>query len=260
MSILSGSLRLTAIVGLVAAMMPFQVIGNFFGLKMARIIPVVVHRTAARILGIRIKVRGEPPRRIPALVVSNHVSWIDIVVISSLQPFSFIAKAEVEEWPVFGLLAKLQNSVFIDRQRRSATAEANDAIARRLAEGDAMILFAEGTTGDGNRLQPFRSSLIGAAHAALRQNDAPQHRQSIEIRPLAISYTHRYGLPITRRGKPEIAWYGDMDLAPHLWEFFCKGNLDVTLSWGEPIPLRAEFDRKVVAAEAEAAIEKMLRH
>lgn len=258
MNRLGGSIRLAAIVTLVVGAMPLQMISNLCRWKLARTLPVTVHRITTRILGIRIRIAGLPPGRKPTLVVSNHVSWLDIVVISSVQPFSFIAKAEVERWPIFGLLAKLQNSVFIDRQRRVATAEANDAIARRLSAGDAMILFAEGTTGDGNRLLPFRSSLVGAAQAALQGQDSNQ-ACPVEIKPLAISYTHRHGLPITRRDRPKIAWYGDMDLVPHFWAFLREGAVDVTLSWGEPIPLNGDIDRKSVTALVQDIIRATLR-
>lgn len=100
-------------------------------------------------------------------MLSNHVSWLDIIVLGSLRPLSFVAKSEIAGWPVVGTLARLQRTVFIDRARRADTAAVNAAVARRLAGGDLIVLFAEGTTGDGTRLLPFRSSLVGAARAAL---------------------------------------------------------------------------------------------
>ncbi len=259
MTIISSSFKLVMIVLIVACAAPFQAIFRLFHLKLAHILPVLVHRAATRIMGIRIEIRGDPPRQQPTLVVSNHISWLDIVIISSVQPFSFIAKAEIEKWPIFGVLAKLQNSIFIDRQRRTATAKANHAIAERLRNGDAVVLFAEGTTGDGIRLEPFRSSLIGAAHTMFKQDPEIKNQISVDIKPLAISYTKRNGLPITKRDRPQIAWYGDMELAPHLWAFLKSGTLDVTLSWGEAIPLLSTTDRKSVTAAAEATVRKLLR-
>jgi 1-acyl-sn-glycerol-3-phosphate acyltransferase len=186
-------------------------------------------------------------------VVSNHVSWLDIPVIGSLHPLSFIAKSEVGNWPVVGLLAKLQRSVFIDRQRRKATAEVNDALAHRLVKGEVIVLFAEGTTGDGNRLLPFRSSLVGAAQAALAHDTV----ETVYLQPLAIAYTRRDGLPITRRDRPFIAWYGDMDLAPHL-ALFVKGHpIDVVVTWGEPISFNGS--RKEATAAAEASVRRALK-
>jgi 1-acyl-sn-glycerol-3-phosphate acyltransferase len=217
-------------------------------------VPVLFHRTVLRLFGVRLTVRGSAPGATPTLVLSNHVSWLDIPVIGSLRPISFVAKAEIAAWPVFGLCASLQRSVFIDRARRAATAEANAAVAHRLAAGEAMVLFAEGTTGDGNRLLPFRSSLVGAARAAL----ADPTVERIHLQPLALAYTRRNGMPVTRRERPAIAWYGDMDLLPHLHALLRGGPIDVVVTWGEPIPFDASTDRKRATALAEAAVRAAL--
>ncbi|WP_204335918.1 hypothetical protein, partial [Klebsiella pneumoniae] len=89
----------------------------------------------------------------------------------------------------------------------------NETVAARLAAGDLIVLFAEGTTGDGNRVLPFRSSLVGAARAALQAEGARVDR--IRLQPLAVTYPRRNGLTVVRGERPEIAWYGDMELAPH---------------------------------------------
>jgi 1-acyl-sn-glycerol-3-phosphate acyltransferase len=140
--------------------------------------------------------------------------------------------------------------VFIDRQRRKATAEVNDALAHRLSKGEVMVLFAEGTTGDGNRLLPFRSSLVGAAQAVLVNDGASQ----VLLQPLAIAYTRRSGMPVTRRDRPFLAWYGDMELAPHLGQFVLGGAVDVEVTWGQPILFNG--NRKEATALAEAAIRE----
>jgi 1-acyl-sn-glycerol-3-phosphate acyltransferase len=150
---------------------------------------------------------------------------------------------------VVGLLARLQRSVFIDRARRKATAEVNDELAHRLVKGEVIVLFPEGTTSDGNRLLPFRSSLVGGAQAALMHDSVEQ----VYLQPLSVSYTHRHGLPVSRRERPFIAWYGDMELAPHLALFMQAHPLDVVVTWGEPTLFNG--NRK----EATAAAEKMVR-
>jgi 1-acyl-sn-glycerol-3-phosphate acyltransferase len=101
----------------------------------------------------------------PLLIVANHSSWLDISIITSLAPVVFVAKAEIARWPFFGLLAKLQRSIFVERDRRHKTGAVTSEIAQRLAEGDPVLLFGEGTAGDGNRVLPFRTALIGAAGA-----------------------------------------------------------------------------------------------
>jgi 1-acyl-sn-glycerol-3-phosphate acyltransferase len=231
---------------------PVQLLAVRFGWAAAGWLPVYFHRLFLKLFNVRVVIRGHPPGGAPTLVLSNHVSWLDIPVLASVRPISFVAKSEVADWPVVGLFAKLQRSVFIDRARKSHTAAVNAEVARRLARGDVLVLFPEGTTGDGNRVLPFRSALVGAARTALAE---PSVRR-INLHPLAIAYVRRNGLPVTRRERPSIAWYGDMDLAPHLAAFLREGPIDAIVHWGEPIPFDAASDRKQATAKAEAAVRK----
>ena len=219
--------------------------------------PALFHRVFLALFSVRVTQSGTPPRPgEAALVLANHVSWLDIIAIGSLRPLAFVAKSEIAGWPVIGTLAALQRTVFIDRARRAATATVNAAIGNRLARGELVVLFAEGTTGDGTRLLPFRSSLVGAARAAIQGEGAVER---IRLQPLAITYPRRNGLPVGRAERPEIAWYGDMDLAPHLALFFQRGPIDVHVVWGQPIPFEANTDRKAVTAQAEAAVRAAMK-
>jgi 1-acyl-sn-glycerol-3-phosphate acyltransferase len=254
MSRLGVGLRLLVLGLFYAAVLPFQLLALRFDWRLAGWLPLLFHRLLLRLVGVRVIERGRPPSpKTATLVLSNHLSWLDIPVIGSLHPLSFIAKSEIENWPLIGYVAGLQRTVFIDRQRRKATAEANHTVAHRLKRGEVMVLFAEGTTGDGNRLLPFRSSLVGAAQAALQDPSVSR----IDLQPLTIAYTRRNGLPVTRRERPEIAWYGDMDLAPHVRIFLQKGPLDVVVTWGEPILFNG--DRKRATAAAEAVVREAFR-
>ena len=226
--------------------------------RLAGRLPVWFHRFFLRLFSVRVTQSGTPPPPgEPALVLANHVSWLDIVALGSLRPLSFVAKSEIEGWPVIGTLAKLQRTVFIERAKRTATAHVNATVGERLANGDLIVLFAEGTTGDGLHLLPFRSSLVGAARAALAAEAGGLAR--IRLQPLALSYPRRNGLPVTRAERPEIAWYGDMELAPHLGLFATRGPIDVHIAWGPPIPFDAATDRKQATARAEAAVRRALR-
>jgi 1-acyl-sn-glycerol-3-phosphate acyltransferase len=244
-------------------LLPVQALASWAGWRLAGILPTLFHRLILALFGIRVHVQGLPPQAgRPTLVLANHVSWLDIPAVASTVPLSFIAKSEIADWPVFGFLARLQRSVFLDRARKSATAEVNDVVAERLARGEAIVLFPEGTTGDGNRLLPFRSSLVGAARAALvGQGGAGEHArvEAIHLQPLALAYTRRNGMPVTRRERPGIAWYGDMDLLPHLAAFFREGPIDVVLTWGEPLVFDARTNRKHATAAVEAAIRAAIR-
>jgi 1-acyl-sn-glycerol-3-phosphate acyltransferase len=252
-------LRLTSIgiaVGAItAALIVPQWLAVALRLPARRLIPVVYHRAICRLLGVRIRVNGEPPRGGPVLLMANHVSWLDICVLTALMPVVFVAKREVSTWPLFGLLAKLQRSVFVDRARRHATRDTNAEIAARLAEGDPVVLFAEGTSSDGNRVLPFLSSLIGAAQAVLENG---RHAAgAVAIQPLAIVYTGIDGLPIGRQHRPHVAWYGDMDLLPHLSALIRRGAIDVTVSFGKAFAFDHTADRKAIARDMEHEVRRM---
>lgn len=246
-----AALGLITVVGI-----PLQWTALKLGLARApRRLPVVFHRLVCAILGLRVIVHGEPPHGQPTLIVSNHVSWADITVVSSIMPVSFIAKSEVASWPLFGLFAKLQRSVFVDRAKRSATADVNSAIAARLAGGEAMVLFGEGTTGDGVRVLPFRSALVGAA----RDTIAGPGGARILLQPMSIAYVARNGLPLGRNERADIAWYGDMDLAPHLMGVLRGGPFDVVVGFGPPIAFTAGVDRKAATRSAELDVREACR-
>jgi 1-acyl-sn-glycerol-3-phosphate acyltransferase len=229
-----------------------QALAVRFGWSWAGIVPILFHRLVLRLFDIRVQEQGEPPGSEATLVLANHVSWIDIPVIGSLRPLSFIAKSEVGTWPGVGVLALLQRTVFIDRKSRRATAEVTRTVAHRLVRGEVIVLFAEGTSSDGNRILPFRSSLVGAAQAALTDSTTGR----VLLQPLAITYTRRGGLPVTRRERPEICWYGDMELAPHIARFARAGPLDVTVVWGKPQPFVG--DRKQATMLAEEAVREAI--
>ncbi|GJE48895.1 hypothetical protein GOFOIKOB_1929 [Methylobacterium tardum] len=225
--------------------------------RRATLAPILFHRVFLRLFSVRVTQSGTPPAPgEAALVLANHVSWLDIVAIGSLRPLSFVAKSEIAGWPVISALAALQRTIYIDRQRRGATAAVSTAMGHRLAEGELVVLFAEGTTGDGTRLLPFRSSLVGAARAALQ---AEAGRGRVRLQPLAITYPRRNGLPVTRAERVEIAWYGDMELAPHVAAFVQGGPIDVHVVWGAPIAFEASTDRKAATAAAEAEVRAALR-
>lgn len=257
MSRIGLALRVAALALALAVLGPphvfaMRVLGRRSGLA-----PVLFHRVFLRLFSVRITQSGSPPAADEAaLVLANHVSWLDIAVIGALRPLSFVAKSEIAGWPVIGHLAALQRTLFIDRARRSATATVSAAMGHRLAGGELVVLFAEGTTGDGTRLLPFRSSLVGAARAALQ---AEADRGRVRLQPLAITYPRRHGLPVVRSERAEIAWYGDMELAPHLAAFAKGGPIDVHVIWGAPILFDADTDRKVATAAAEAEVRRAIQ-
>jgi lyso-ornithine lipid O-acyltransferase len=215
-----------------------------------RAMSVRYYRALCAVLRVRIRVVGTPMRDTPTLILSNHISWLDIPVISAIMPIAFVAKREVASWPIVGIAARLLRTVFVDRTRRLKTNEVNSEIARRLTEGDPVVLFAEGTSSDGNRVLEFRSALIGA----ITELDSTHH---VKLQPLSIGYTHFQGLPMGRQHRPLVAWYGDIDFTPHFTQFLGRGAVDVTVTFGRPIPYDGDADRKEVARALEGTVRRL---
>jgi 1-acyl-sn-glycerol-3-phosphate acyltransferase len=236
-------------------LMPLQLLLVWTGSRYARTFPHWYHRQVCRLLGIRIRVTGAIDPGRPVLLIGNHVSWLDIPVLSAIAPLSFIAKQEVAGWPFVGWLAKLQRSVFVNRNNRAAAGDQAIEIAERLEKGETIVLFAEGTTGDGFRVLPFKSSLLGAA---LPSRLRP-HRPDIAVQTLAICYPRLNGLPTGRENMPLIAWYGDMDVPGHAWGVLKAGPVDVSVTIGPALDYEQIGNRKLVARYAETEVKAAVR-
>ena len=254
MSTLRGSIILVAFFAFTLALMPVQAVLLALQLPAARWLPCWYHRRIVRLVGLRLAVEGAIERSRPVLIVANHVSWLDIPALSALAPLAFIAKREVGAWPFIGWLARLQRSVFVDRQDpRSAAAQTN-VIAERLAAGDTLVLFAEGTTGDGNAVLPFKSTLLAAAKRG--RKSMPTTDEPPVVQTLTIAYTHLHGLPLGRAGRPHVAWYGDMEVPGHAWKVLKSGPIDARITIGAPVALEAFADRKALANHAEKEVRE----
>ncbi|MEP0944820.1 MAG: lysophospholipid acyltransferase family protein [Rhizobiaceae bacterium] len=220
----------------------------------AQYIPMYFHRALLAIVGIRLHLEGKLPPDRPLLLVANHVSWLDIVVFGAVGRVSFVAKAEMSQWPIFGTLAKLQRTVFVRREeRRNSHHQANE-VADRLTAREIMVLFPEGTTTDGNLLAPFKTSLFEAAKIALKQSPV----ETALVQPASIQYTHLHGLPLCRAERPHVTWPGELELGESLIPIFKQGALDVAIRLGEPIILEDTSNRKIVARQAVESIRSML--
>jgi 1-acyl-sn-glycerol-3-phosphate acyltransferase len=227
------------------ALMPIQALLLLARSPAASRLPLFYHRRAAKLLGLKIIRRGAPSTARPTLFVSNHTSYFDIEVLGSLMECSFIAKSDMISWPVIGWLARLQRSVFVDRRPANAGAHANE-VGQRLARGDNLVLFAEGTTSDGNRLLPFKSALFKVAEQA--PGDQP-----LTIQPVSVVATALDGMPLGRALRPVYAWYGDMPLLPHAWRAVSLGRLTVVVEFHEAFAA-AGLSRKQLAARCEQEV------
>ena len=240
---LRASFILLGFLCLTLPLMLVQLILVVFWSRAAHLLPWYYHRILCRLLGVTVTIEGRRPF-VPALLVSNHVSWLDIPILSSVMPLTFIAKREVGGWPLFGWMAKLQRCVFVNRDKRHSTGKSSSEIADRLHAGDTLVLFPEGTSNDGHCVMPFKSSYFGAAE-----------NLDVALIPVTLAYKSNYNLPLTKRQRPSFAWYGDMDLVPHLWEVLKAGPIEVVVRFHGALP---KAPRKDMAKLAHVTITKSL--
>lgn len=217
-------------------------------------------RQVLRLTGLSVRVLGQPSAEGPVLYASNHVSYLDIPVLNALLDASFISKAEVKGWPLIGFIGRLTGTVFIRRHAVGAKRQ-RDEIADRLAQGDSLILFPEGTSTNGAGVAPFRSSLFGV----IDQAEASAH---LLIQPVSVTYTRcADGTPLEGPARALYAWFDDAVLLPHFKRVLGMRGAEVVVTFHEPLRAADHTDRKhvtqlvrnaviagVAAAQAEAGL------
>lgn len=237
---MSGTaLRLFRMIGYLALTLPLMPVQAFLLWRKspdARRLPCWYHNRICRLLGIHLQRRGAISGHRPTLFVANHASYLDIEIMGAAVEGSFVSKAEVSSWPIFGQLAKLQRTVFVARAERASAARQRDEIRRRLDDGDNLILFPEGTSGDGVHPLPFKSTLFAAAED-----------ERVVVQPISVVYRLLDGIPLGRFYRPFYAWYGDMAMLPHLWKALGLGRLTVVLNFHEPVRLKDFGSRKLLS-------------
>ncbi len=201
-------------------------------------------RGVAWIMGLKLKVIGQIAPQRPVLFAANHWSWLDIVALGAVLPACFIAKSEVGQWPGISLIARLGRTIFVSRGRDTVAREQQE-IQNRLAAGDNILLFPEGTSSDGNRVLPFAAAFFALAFSGI----APT------VQPVTIVYDELEGLPVRRGDRANIAWFGDMDLAPHAGQLLRRRNLRATIWLDAPIPPGTYTTRKGLSTALQSRIE-----
>lgn len=213
-----------------------------------------VHSYSSWCFNVGISHTGVPignSSREPVLYVSNHISWVDIVVIGSIVKGCFVAKSELEDWPVFGPLADLQRTIYVKREERHRAGDQKNTIADRLSSGDNVILFPEGTSGLGNGVLPFKTSLFGLT-------DDPRLANLI-LQPITISYTHLNGLPLLRAQRALIAWVGDMGFGAHAAQLLIQTSMNSLVQFHPPVRRSSFTNRKLLSAACEQVISNGLQ-
>jgi lyso-ornithine lipid O-acyltransferase len=225
------------------------------GRRVGRTLTVAFHRLLCFSLDARLRRHGTPSLAARRLIVANHVSWLDIPLLGAIEPMTFLAKKEVGGSFLGRQAALLQGVVFVDRQRKRSIPAVNADMVRAMRAREPVLLFAEATTGDGNRLLRFRSShfeAIGRARA-----DGSSGPGDSVVQPVFLHYSGIAGLPVARTDRPIVAWYGDMTFLPHLWRFLRAGGVICEVFYGDPIPVRARANRKALARATERAVRSL---
>jgi 1-acyl-sn-glycerol-3-phosphate acyltransferase len=203
---------------------------------------MIFWRGIAEIFGVSVTMHGAPAAARPVLFIANHCSWLDIITLGSRVPGCFVAKGAIADWPVISIIARLGRTIFVSRTRATVGREQNN-LSARLAAGDNIILFPEGTTSDGTRILPFSSSFLALAGDASRP----------AVQLITLVYDKIDGVPVQRRDRPTISWYGDMYLLPHALIVGRRRGLHATMVFDPPMP--GTKDRKRLANELEAQLK-----
>lgn len=213
-----------------------------------RPLQVVWSRGCYALAGVRVRTFGEPYRAGPALTVSNHVSYLDIPILAALVDGAFVAKSEVGSWPLFGTAAKITGTVFVNRAGGEAMSQ-REELTRRLSEGKrGLILFAEGTSTDGSRVAPFKTSLFSIA-------ERPPEGRTLVVQPVSVAYPRdRDGAPLTGERRSLYGWFGDAALVPHLWRMMGEKGAEAEVRFHAPIRVSGAMRRKDLAKAAETAV------
>lgn len=210
------------------------------------------NRGILAIVSVQLTVRGEPAKERPLLLVSNHISYLDILLLGTQITVRFTPKSDIAAWPVVGKIAVLCEAIFVDR-RPGMVKAMNQSIHKVLSENKVVALFPEATTGDGIHMEPFKPGAFSLA-------DTPfEDGRHLYIQPVALTYTHIRKLPIDRTQWPDIAWYGDMDLVPHLMNLLALGPLQAEMVFLPPIEVKQEQDRKELATLCHKAISDAIQ-
>jgi len=223
---------------------PVQWVLLRFKLQLSPILPRLFYRIILWLVQVRVVVCGDKRDETPQLIVANHTSWTDIPALGTIYPVSFVSKREVSTWPIVATFARLEGTVFVDRNSRKSILEANSAMAERIRAGACVVLFPEGTTYDGTSLGPFHSSHFAVAEEFLAQSSG---KISLCVQPVAIRYSSLHA-----------AWIGDAPLLPHVIGLLRGAPVICDVIFCEPLTFDATADRKALAQECRQRIEAAL--
>jgi 1-acyl-sn-glycerol-3-phosphate acyltransferase len=208
----------------------------------------IFHKGVLKCFNLECIVEGTPCTERPSLYISNHISYIDIFVLGSALQGTYVAKSEVAKWPLFGQLAKLQNTLFIERRSQKVGGQIQQ-IRRHLLDKSNLILFPEGTSSIGTYVAPFHSSFFQAAES---------EESEITIQPVTVTYTHYKDERMNRITRDYYAWYRPRKILPHFLNALGLGRAQVRVTCHQTVKLDSFDSRKECSKHCEAVIRQGL--
>ncbi|MEO1291224.1 MAG: 1-acyl-sn-glycerol-3-phosphate acyltransferase [Pseudomonadota bacterium] len=240
--VVMGLLRILGFVLVTLILLPFFFLARASGRGRDRRVAALWCGAGMWLSGLSVRAEGERLRH-GGMLLCNHASWLDILVLGWLVPVHFVAKAEVASWPFFGWIGRISNTVFIERRRAKAR-EQQRVLAERVEQGQLLCLFPEGTSSDGQRVLPFKTTLFALFY--------PENGPAADIpaQPASIHYRPRNGLP-----KSFYGWWGSMSLFDHIWDVVCLSTRgEVVVRFHPPVAPNGLADRKALAGAVEVAV------
>jgi lyso-ornithine lipid O-acyltransferase len=209
----------------------------------------IYHRYLCWCFDFRVDCVGEPVGHVadePVLYVINHISWVDILALGSIIRGCFVARGDLAQWPVFGRMADLQRTIYVNREARHRAGAQRSEIADRLVAGDDVLLFPEGTSGSGTIVLPFKSTLFGIIEDDRLDN--------LVIQPVTLSYTEMNGMPLLRARRDVVAWVGDMGFGDHIARLLSQHSLRAHIQFHPAVRRSSYANRKLLARACEKQV------
>ena len=250
-SLLRGAARALAFLLLTATLLAVYVAAMPFGVAATARVRRAWCGWTCRLLAIRVECRGQPFAACPTLFVANHVSYLDILALGTCIDATFVAKAEIAGWPLFGPLGRLGRTFFVRRHWRQARAP-RDGLAARLRAGESFVLFAEGTSTDGLGVRPLKTSLLSVAEPWIL--DCPVAVQGVTLAYLRLAD----GTAIDGGNCDLYAWHGAAELVPHLWHVLQMRGVQLQIVLHEPTLSWSVQNRKLLGRRLRDQISREL--
>lgn len=249
--IIRATIAILIVAGMSLFLFPLQLLAVLMGWEMRRDLPQFWHRLVVSLIGVKVIVHGAPASGRPLLMVANHSSWLDIPVLGSIAPISFLDETAPDRGVVLAALARLQPAVAMPAATEDRHVAAKSGMRRDGKE--MLVVFAEGTSNAGNGVLPFQEALVDAARDALGGDGVSE----IWVQPLSIAYTTLQGLPMGRQFRPVVAWTGTIRFLPHAWTVLREYSIDAVVSFGTPIRFGPGSDAGQIANASEESVRKM---